>query len=101
MSKMSKMLRTYYMDAPHMEFFRVNSNPIYGIQNPVGLIYLTRLRVGLSQLRVHKHDHNCTDTTSKFCFCSNNTPEHYLIYCPLVHLIRLELFENFSTLPVL
>ena len=35
----------------YMEFFNVSPNPIYGIHNPIGLRYLTRLRVGLSHLR--------------------------------------------------
>ena len=72
----------------------MNSNSIYGIQNPVGLKYLTRLRVDLSHLRSHMYHRNFTDTTSKFCFCYNNTPEtvaYYLLYC---HLKRLELFEK-------
>ena len=30
-----------------MEFFNDAPNPIYGIHNPVGIKYLTRLRVGL------------------------------------------------------
>ena len=79
----------------YMEFFNVTPNPIYGIHNPVGLKYLTRLRVGLSHLRSHKYLHKFKDTTSKFCICSNNTPEtveHYLLHCPLNHLIRSELF---------
>ena len=81
----------------YMEFFNVSPNPIYGIHNPIALKYLTRLRVGLSHLRYHKYRHNFSDTTSKFCSCSKNTPEtveHYLLHCPLYHLIRSELFEN-------
>ena len=31
-----------------MEFFNVTPNPIYGIHNPVGLKFLTRLRVGFT-----------------------------------------------------
>ena len=39
---------------------------IYGIHNPVGIKYLTRLRVGLSHLPMHKFHHN---TTQGFEIC--------------------------------
>ena len=81
----------------YMEFFIVMPKPIYGIQNPVGIKYLTRLRVGLSHLRAHKYQHNFVDTTTQCCSCANNvseTIEHYLLYCPNYSLIRSELFEK-------
>ena len=79
----------------YMKFFNINPNPIYGIHNPIGLKYLTRLRVGLSHLRAHKYQHNFCDTTSNSCSCSINmseTVEHYLLHCPLYNHIRTELF---------
>ena len=81
----------------YMEFFIVTSKPIYGIHNPVGIKYLTRLQVGLSHLRAHKYQHNFVDTTTQCCSCANNvseTIEHYLLYCPNYSLIRSELFEK-------
>ena len=75
----------------------MSPNPIYGIHNPVGLKYLTRLRVGLSHLRLHKYLHKFKDTVSKFCSCSNSTPEtveHYLLHCPSYNVIRSDLFEK-------
>ena len=94
-----------------MEFFNVTPNPIYGIHNPiygihnpiygihnpVGLKNLTRLRVGLSHLRTHKHQYNFSDTSSKYCSCRDNLPEtveHYLLHCPIYSLLRRELFGN-------
>ena len=68
---------------------------IYGIHNPVG--YLTRLRLGLSHLRAHKHQYNFSDTSSKYCSCRDNLPEtveHYLLHCPIYSLLRRELFGN-------
>ena len=73
----------------YMEFFNVTPNPIYSIHNPIGLKYLTRLRVGLSHLRAHKYHHNFSDTTSKFCSCQDNqseTVEHYLLSCLSIRL---------------
>ena len=68
---------------------------LIGIHNPVGLKYLTRLRVGLSHLHAHKFKHNFKDTISKFYSCQDNlseTVEHYLLHCPIYSLIRSELF---------
>ena len=78
-----------------MDFVNITPNLVCGIHNLVGLKYLTRLRVGLSHLRAHKYQHNVSDTTTKFCSCSNNVPqttEHYLLYCPTYPLIRSVLF---------
>ena len=82
----------------YLAFFNVTPNSTYGIHNPLGLKYLTRLRVGLSHLRAYKYQHNFKDTTSQFCSCQNNkseTVEHYLLYCPIYSLMRMisELFE--------
>ena len=79
----------------YMDFFKVIPNSVYGIHNPIGLKYLTRLRVGLSHLRVHKYHHNFSDTTSKMCPCHLNVPEsveHYLLHCPSYSDLRSELF---------
>ena len=52
----------------YIEFFNITPNPIYGIHNPVGVKYLTRLRVGLSHLRAHKYQHNFRDITTQILF---------------------------------
>ena len=36
-------------------------NPIYKIHDPMGIKYLTRLRLGLSHLNDHKFRHNFQD----------------------------------------
>ena len=80
-----------------MDSFIVKPNAIYGIHNPIGLRYLTRLRVGLSHLRSHKYGHNFKDTETDICSCSQNTPEtveHFLVFCPQYNLIRSQLFEK-------
>jgi hypothetical protein len=80
-----------------MAFFGVIPNPVYGILNPLGLKYLTRLRVGLSHLRVHKFHHNFSDTIHPFCSCNEvdvESIEHYLLHCPNYLIFRSVLFEN-------
>ena len=37
-----------------LSFFRPISNSIYNIHNPLGIKYLTRLRIGFSHLKEHK-----------------------------------------------
>ena len=44
-------------------FFNITLHPIYGIHDPIGLKYLTRLHVGLSNLHAHKFYHNFKDTS--------------------------------------
>ena len=80
-----------------MKFFNVTGSSVYGIHNPIGLKYLTRLRVGLSHLRKHKLDHNFRDNITCNCNCNKNRPEdleHFLLYCPTYHVFRSELFES-------
>ena len=81
----------------YSDFFTVKPNTIYEIHNPIGLRYLTRLRVGLSHLRSHKYRHNFKDTETDICSCSQNTPEnveHLFLFCPKYNLIRSQLFDN-------
>ena len=40
---------------------------VFGIHDPVGLSYLTQLRVGLSKLNYHKFKHNFRDTINQMC----------------------------------
>ena len=71
--------------------FNVTPNSIYGIHNPVGLKYLTHLRVGPC---AHKHQYNFSDISSKYCSCRDNLPktvEHYLLHCPIYSLLRPKL----------
>ena len=80
-----------------MAFFEVTSNPLYGVHNPKGLKYLTRLQVGLSHLRAHKFEHNFRDTIHPFCSCRSvdiESVEHYLLHCPNHAACRSVLFEN-------
>ena len=54
----------------YLDLFKVNARSLYGSQQPIGTKLLTRLRVGLSQLRAHKFSHNFQDTPHPFCPCS-------------------------------
>ena len=43
-------------------FIRPMPNSIYNIHNPLGVKYLTRLRIGFSHLKEHKFKHNFQDS---------------------------------------
>ena len=57
----------------YLQFFRISMNFIYKVHNPVGLKYLTRLRMGLSHLKSHKFLHNFNDTLDRYCVCDNKS----------------------------
>ena len=49
----------------------ISPNFIYKVHKPVGLKYLTRLRMGLSHLKSHKFLHDFNDTLDQYCVCDN------------------------------
>ncbi len=58
--------------------------PVLGIHDPLGLSYLTQLRVGLSKLCFRKFKHNFRDTVNPMCPTNDGieTTEHFLLLCP-------------------
>ena len=46
---------------------RPPAKSVFGIHDPIGLSYLTQLRVGLSKLNFHKFKHNFRDTINPMC----------------------------------
>ena len=55
----------------------------FGIHDPIGLSYLTQLRVGLSKLCYHKFKHNFGDSINPMCPSNDGieTTEHFLLLC--------------------
>ena len=56
-----------------LEFIRPQPNSIFNVPNSLGLIYLNRLRVGLSHLREHIFRHYFRDSLNPTCNCGNAT----------------------------
>ena len=56
----------------------------FEIHDPIGLSYLTLLRVGLSKLNLHKFKHNFLDTINPMCPSNDGieSTEHFLLLCP-------------------
>ena len=89
-----------------LSFIRPIQSDIFNIFDPIGLKFLTRLRLGFSHLNEHRFRHNFQDCLNPLCSCSlevENT-EHYLLHCHNFHQHRLNLinsvnplFDNFET----
>ena len=63
---------------------RPPAKSIFGIHDPIGLLYLTQLRVGLGKRCFYKFKHNFRDSINLIC-PSNvgiETTEHFLLLCP-------------------
>ena len=68
-----------------LKFIRLGPNKVYNVHNITGLNLLTRLRLRLSHLRVHKFSHNFSDCQDELCICGTNieSMNHFLLQCPL------------------
>ena len=67
-----------------LKFIRPSPNSVYNCHNARGICLITRLRLGLSNLREHKFKHGFQDTLNPLCSCGNDVvcTEHFLLHCP-------------------
>ena len=72
---------------------RPPAKSVFGIHDPIGLSYLTQLRVGLSKLNFHKFKHNFRDTINPMCPTNDGieNTEHFLLLCPSFEIQRRNL----------
>ena len=61
-----------------LKFIRPSSNSIFDCHNPIGIKYITRIRLGLSHLREHKFKHSFQYTLNPICNCGNDV--EFVIY---------------------
>ena len=75
-------------------------NSIYNIHNPLGVIYLTRLRMGFSHLKKHKFKHNFQDLIDPMCSCNSGieTAIHFFLHCAKFNTQRQTLLDNIATI---
>ena len=80
---------------------RPTAKSVYGIHDPVGLSYLTQLRVSLSRLNLHKFKHNFRDAIDAMCPSNDGieSEEHFLLLCPSFDTQRRSLLDR--TLPLI
>ena len=67
-----------------LQLVRPLENSVLTCHNPIGIKYLTRLRLGFSHLRYHKFKHGFLDAVDPLCSCSTATEYtvHYFLHCP-------------------
>ena len=77
-----------------ISMIRPPAKSVFGIHDPIGLSYLTQLRVGLSKLCFHKFKHNFKDSINPMCPTNDGieTTEHFLLLCPPLRL-NVEIFS--------
>ena len=81
-----------------LKFIRPSSNSFYNCHNPIGIKYITRIRLGLSHLREHKFKHSFQDSINPICNCGNDVESaiHFFLYCPLYSNERCTLRNSLS-----
>ena len=75
-------------------------NSIYTIYNPLGVKYLTRLRIGFSHLQEHKFKHNFQDSIDPMCSCGSGieTTIHFFLHSANFNIQRQTLFHKIATI---
>ena len=67
-----------------LQFVRPLKSILFTCHNPIGIKYLTRLRLGFSHLRYHKFKHSFLDAVDPLCSCNTafENTVHYFLHCP-------------------
>ena len=83
-----------------LSIIRPPAKSVFGIHDPLGLSYLSQLRVGLSKLNFHKFKHNFKDTLNPLCPTNDGIEdtEHFLLLCPSFDVQRRDLLAEISQL---
>ena len=78
-----------------LSLIRPSIQDIFGIHNPIGIKNIFRLRLGLSQLKVHKVKHNLLDTPSEICDYQEALEDlHHFFNCNQFAISRHELLND-------
>ena len=104
-NKLSSSIRnsTYPVFQDHLlNIIRPVSNPVYNIQNYIGLKLLTRLRLGLSHLNEHRFNHNFQNCINPLCTCSLEVEStaHFFLHCHHYHNIRAKLLNSLKVIDI-
>ena len=75
-------------------------NSIRNIHNPLGVKYLTRLRIGFSHLKEHKFKHNFQDSIDPMCSCSSGIEAtiDFFLHCANFNIQGQSLFDKIATI---
>ena len=79
-----------------LKLLRPSSNSFFDCHNPIGIKYITRIRLGISHLREHKFKHSFQDTLKPICNCGNDVKSaiHFFFHCPLYSSERRTLLNS-------
>ena len=72
-------------------------NSVFGIFNPLGLKFITRLWLGLSHLNEHRFKHNFNDCINPLCKCSLDSTVHYFLHCNYYNSARIYLLNDLNS----
>ena len=83
-----------------LSIIRPPKKSVFGIYDPIGLSYLSQIRVGFSKLNFHKFKHNFRDTVNPMCPTNDGIEdtEHFLLLCPSFDVQRRDLLAEVSQL---
>ena len=76
-----------------LSFIRPLESNVYNIFDPIGLKFLTRLRLDFRHLNEHRFRHNFQDCMNPLCSCSLEIEDtsHYLLHCHYFCQYRIDL----------
>ena len=83
-----------------LSIIRPHAKSVFGIHEPIGLSYLTQIRVGLSKLKFHEFRHNFRDAIDPMCPTNDGIEdtEQFLLLCPSFNIHRRNLLAGVSKL---
>ena len=64
-----------------LSFIRPIPQNVFDIFDPIGLKFLTHLRLGFSYLNEHRFRHNFQECMNLFCNFGTDSTSHYLLHC--------------------
>ena len=81
-----------------LKVIKPKAKSVFFIRDSNGVKLLTRLRLGLSQLREHKFNHNFLDTLNPLCSCSLEVESttHFFLRCHHFTQIRVTLMNKLN-----
>ena len=79
------------------KYIRPPGHSLFGLSDKIGIKLLTKIRVGFSDLREHRFNHNfnCVFSACR-CGLDDETPAHFFLCCPMSHLERESLLSKIS-----
>ena len=86
-----------------LSFIRPMQSDVYNIFDPIGLKFLTRLRLDFSHLNEHRFRHNFQNCLNPLCSCSLQIEDavHYLLHYHHFSQHRIDLINSVKVLKVL